>query len=243
MVFLLGLLLNKLDWVKKETLEILKYIFPLVDLTREEFVGVGADLISPLLRLLTTDYENLALDVIDNISEVSGSKLDKDILRTTMGIENTKKTNNNTTTLFGLPEEGGWSIPMPTMTAAMTRHNVHAVFMSCSSSSENEEVLQEPNIIEDEPVEFHQDLDDGLNRMETIESYTGVTEKDPTLSHMWAELDNLDSFFTKTDNSTMLVSHSEANLPRTRSASIDTTTTMTTNNELMGNSKMKYIWF
>lgn len=243
LVFLLGLLLNKLDWVKKETVEILKYIFPLVDLTGEEFIGVGADLISPLLRLLTTNYEQLALDVIDNISEISGSKLDKDILRITMGIENTKKPSNNTTTLFGLPEESGWSVPMPTMTAAMTRHNVHAVFMTCSSNSENEEVPQEPNIIEDEPVEFHQDLDDGLNRMETIESYAGISEKDPTLSHMWAELDNLDSFFTKPNNPSILVSHTETNMPRTRSASIDTTTTMTTTNELVGNSKMRYIWF
>ena len=242
LVFLLGLLLNKVDWVKKETLEILKFIFPLVDLTGKEFAGVGADLISPLLRLLTTEYEEQALDVIDNISEVSASKTDKDILRITIGIENAK-ISNNTATLFGSPEESGWSIPMPTMTAAMTRHNVHTVFMSCSNGSENEEVLQEPNIIEDEPVEFHQELDDGLNRMETIESYTGFTEKDPTLSHMWAELDNLDSFFTKTETSSILVSNTETNIPRGRSTSIDTTTTMTTTNEVTGNSKMKYIWF
>lgn len=243
LVFLLGLLLNKLKWIKEETLEILKYIFPLVDLTGEEFTGVGADLISPLLRLLVTDYERQALDVLDNISEVSGSKMDKDILRITMNNDNVKTSHNNTTTLFGIPEESGWSIPMPTMTAAMTRHNVHTVFMSCSNTSENEEIPQETNIIEDEPLEFHNDLDDGLNRMETIESYASPAEKDPTLSHMWAELDNLDSFFTKPENPSMLDTHAETDLPHNRSDSIDTTATMTTNNELNGNSKMKYIWF
>lgn len=243
LVFLLGLLLNKLEWIKGETLEILKYIFPLVDLTGEEFTGVGADLISPLLRLLVTDYERQALGVLDNISEVSGSKMDKDILRITMGNNNVRTSNNNTTTLFGIPEESGWSIPMPTMTAAMTRHNVHTVFMSCSNTSENEEIPQETSIIEDEPVEFHNDIDDGLNRMETIESYASPVDKDPTLSHMWAELDNLDSFFTKPENPSMLDPHVETDLPHNRSDSIDTTVTMTTNNELNGGNKMKYIWF
>lgn len=244
LVFLLGLLLNKLDWIKKETLEILKYIFPLVDLTQNEFTGVGADLISPLLRLLITDYERQALDVLDNISELSGSKMDKDILRITMGNDNIKSLGNNTTTLFGLPEESGWSIPMPTMTAAMTRHNVHTVFMSCSNSSDIEEIPQETNIIpDDDLVEFHQDLDYGLNRMDTSESYSSPKEKDPTLSHMWAELDNLDSFFTKPENPSLLETHDDTDMPHARSDSIDTTNTTTINNELNNNPKMKYIWF
>lgn len=222
LVFLLGLLLNKLDWLKIETLEILKYIFPLVDLSRPEFTGVGADLISPLLRLLLTDFESQALEVLDVIPDVSGNKMDKDILRLSMGNKDVKSNNNATTTLFGLPEESGWSIPMPTMTAATTRHNVHTVFMSCASATNVEEINQQSVPIDD-IVEFHQDAEYALNRTETADLYLAPDEKDASLSHMWAELDNLDSFFTK--NTSIIGTKLETAVPHLRSDSIDTTRT------------------
>lgn len=195
-VFLSGLLLNKIDWVKIQSMEILKYIFPLVDLRRPEFTGVGADLISPLLRLLLTDYEGRALEVLDCIPQVSGSKMDKDVLRISMGNKDVKGGNRFTTTLFGIPDESGWSVPMPTMTAATTRHNIHAVFMTCAANDTDEDPGQEMPTMDD-IVEFHADADYGLGRSETNDSVSMMEEKEASLSHMWAELDNLDSFFTK----------------------------------------------
>lgn len=59
-------------------------------MSRPEFLGVGADLISPLLRLLLTEYEAKALEVLDCVPNVLGSKMDKDVLRTTMGNKNSK---------------------------------------------------------------------------------------------------------------------------------------------------------
>ena len=70
-----------MPWVKTETLGLLQLIFPLVDLQRDEFIGVGADLISPLLRLLLTDYAEWALQVLDEAEIIPGSQSDKDILR------------------------------------------------------------------------------------------------------------------------------------------------------------------
>lgn len=224
LVFLLGLLLNSIDWIKVQTMEILKYVFPLVDLTSSEFIGVGADLISPLLRLLLTDYEIQALSVLDCVPNVSGSKMDKDVLRISMGNTDIKNNQNTTTTLFGLPDQSGWSVPMPTMTAAMTRHNVHTVFTSCANSAAFE---QDQNNIDD-VVEFHADGDYQLGRMDTIDSFSVPEEKDATLSHMWAELDNLDSFFTK-DISNRISSAQKGNDigvgPHERSMSTDTTNT------------------
>lgn len=195
-VFLTGLLLNKTEWVKLQSMEILKYVFPLVDLRKPEFAGVGADLISPLLRLLLTDYEARALEVLDCVPQVSGSKMDKDVLRVSMGNNDVKSSNRVTATLFGIPDESGWSVPMPTMTAATTRHNVHAVFMTCTANTTGEDPPQEMPSMED-IVDFHADAEYGLGPSETNDSLSMIEEKEASLSHMWAELDNLDSFFTK----------------------------------------------
>ncbi|SCU94247.1 LAFA_0F20714g1_1 [Lachancea sp. 'fantastica'] len=196
LVFLMGLLFNKIDWVKTETLQLLKTIVPLIDLSRPEFTGVGADLISPLLRLLLTEHETQALEVLNSVRNVSGSKMDKDVLRISMGNKDAKISYSRTATLFGIPEESGWSVPMPTMTAATTRHNVHAVFTTCSDSSSDDAVYQEPNDMVD-VLQFH--ADGGYAAAAAVEANdtTSVLEdKDGSLSHMWAELDNLDTFFT-----------------------------------------------
>lgn len=224
LVFLLRLLLNKVGWVKVESMEILKYIFPLVDLKRPEFKGVGADLISPLLRLLLTEYEAQALEVLDCVTNVSGSKMDKDVLRISMGNKDVKNSTNVTTTLFGIPEESGWSVPMPTMTAATTRHNVHAVFMTCAVNIAGEESSEQPTTM-DEIVEFHADTDYGLGRTETNDSISLADEKDASLSHMWAELDNLDSFFTKNTVAASVAPQSGLGILHDRTDSVETTQT------------------
>ncbi|SCU86422.1 LAME_0D06062g1_1 [Lachancea meyersii CBS 8951] len=196
LVFLMGLLFNKIDWVKTETLQLLNSIVPLIDLSRPEFTGVGADLISPLLRLLLTEHESQALEVLNSVRNVSGSKMDKDVLRISMGNKDAKVSYSRTATLFGIPEESGWSVPMPTMTAATTRHNVHAVFTTCSDGPSGDAVQQEPDNLVD-VLEFH--ADGGYAPAAVVEANdtTSVLEdKDGSLSHMWAELDNLDTFFT-----------------------------------------------
>ncbi|SCW02012.1 LAFE_0E12200g1_1 [Lachancea fermentati] len=195
LVFLLGLLFNDIDWVKIQTLQLLKYIFPLIDLTRPEFTGVGADLISPLLRLLLTEYEPQALEVLNSVQNVSGSKMDKDVLRISMGNKDAKKAYSRTATLFGIPEPSGWSVPMPAMTAATTRHNVHAVFTTCLENVGEESTHQEPESL-GEIVEFHADGGYVPVSLEGNDAASVVEDKDGSLSHMWAELDNLDTFFT-----------------------------------------------
>lgn len=196
LVFLLGLLFNKIDWVRTQTLQLLVHIVPLIDLRRPEFVGVGADLISPVLRLLLTEYESQALELLNCIRNVSGSKMDKDVLRISMGNKDAKIAYSRTATLFGIPEESGWSVPMPTVTAATTRHNVHAVFSTCSDNSSDDPIQREPDTLKD-LVEFH--ADGGYAAAAAIEANDTnslVEDKDGSLSHMWAELDNLDTFFT-----------------------------------------------
>ena len=198
LVLLLGLLFNKMPWVKTETLGLLQLIFPLVDLQRDEFIGVGADLISPLLRLLLTDYAEWALQVLDEAEIIPGSQSDKDILRMSLGSTSMKKEYENTATLFGIPDESGWSIPMPAITAATTRNNVHAVFSTCTLDNiVDENVEQEEDGID---IQFH--LEDyygtASDQTQFVDSVSvSVDEREALLSNVWAALDDFDSFFTK----------------------------------------------
>ena len=222
LVLLLGFLSNKIPWVKVETMSLLKHIFPLVDLQCDEFVGVGADLISPLLRLLLTDYAEQALEVLDEAVIISGSQLDRDVLRMSLGNTSIKKEYEKTATLFGLPDENGWAIPMPAVTAASTRNNVHAVFSTCvvpALVDENEEHQKE------EEIQFHfedyyapaPDYGDSVS--------VAVEEADASLSNVWAALDDFDSFFTKDTENKGVVPVNNALVDRQshiHSASVDT---------------------
>ncbi|KAK9476437.1 cell morphogenesis N-terminal-domain-containing protein [Lipomyces japonicus] len=134
MVFLLGLLSNKIDYVRVETMEILRYLFPIVDMSRPEFVAIGADLISPLLRLLQTEYAKLALQVLDEATYIPGAQMDRHVLRTSLGgrsMIGRKDDFESSTSTFGIPAIDGWSVPLPSVRSSVTRSNVHAVFYSC----------------------------------------------------------------------------------------------------------------
>lgn len=199
LVLLLGFLSNKTKWIKLETLSILKYVFPLVDLQRDEFVGVGADLISPLLRLLLTDYAEPALEVLDEAVSISGSQLDKDVLRMSLGNSSMKKEYEKTATLFGIPDDSGWSIPMPAVTASSTRNNVHAVFSTCTSATkvEDEDEVEPAN----DEIHFHRE-DYYVSPPNDNASAVDEQREAASLSHMWAALDDFDSFFTKENDNT-----------------------------------------
>lgn len=194
LVFLLGLLFNKISWVKTQTMEILKVIFPIIDLTRPEFVGVGADLLSPLLRLLLTEYEIQALEVLDCVKHVSGSRIDKDVLRISMCNKEDRKFYSKAS-MFGIPDDNGWSISNPSIAASTTRHNIHAVFLTCNTNITSDNLDEHAKQL-NEVVQFHTD-DHSPISIKNCDSISVVEEKDGSLSHMWAELDNLDSFFTK----------------------------------------------
>lgn len=206
LVFVLGLLSNRISWIRLETLLLLKQFFPLINLGREEFVGVGADLISPLLRLLLTDEALPALEVLDKAEAISGSELDRDILRMSLGNNNMKREYDNTATLFGMPDRNGWSIPMPSITAATTRNNVHSVFLTINLNSVTEEETK------DEGGGTIQFLEENYVPLsDYTENQYGAEEPEASLSNMWAALDDFDSFFTKDDHN---IAESVTNISR-----------------------------
>jgi len=150
---LMGFLTNSISWVKVKTMRILCIVIPEIDMRNPEIAGHGSDLISPLLRLLQTEFCMEALDVLDNIMTMSGSSMDKHHLRMSMTRSTSKsirKEYERTQSLFGIPEESGWAIPVPAKKTDLTRGNIHAAFYTCQSA---EGVVTEATPTPE--VEFH----------------------------------------------------------------------------------------
>ncbi|KAK7203023.1 cell morphogenesis N-terminal-domain-containing protein [Myxozyma melibiosi] len=157
MVFFLGILSNDIPYVRLEAMEFLKYLFPLIDMRREEFVAIGADLISPLLRLLQTEYAEQALQVLDEATYIPGTHMDRRVLRASLGgrsMMNRREDIESTATTFGIPDETGWAVAMPAVRASVARSNVHAVFYSCEVANMEYHSLNPDTVVEFSRDEF-----------------------------------------------------------------------------------------
>lgn len=201
--FLIGLLTNSLSWVKVQTMRILCAAIPEIDMRKPELAGHGSDLISPLLRLLQTEFCMEALEVLDNIMTMSGSHMDKHHLRMSMTRSTSKairKEYERTQSLFGIPEASGWAIPIPAKKTEATRANIHAVFYTCQPA---EGSFTEPTPTPD--VAFHAD--------DFPYDYFGVSERTETMmsdegrgeghvGDLVTKLDSLDDFFDEPSSPT-----------------------------------------
>ena len=195
--FLVGLLTNSLSWVKVQTMRILCVALPEVDMRNPELAGHGSDLISPLLRLLQTEFCMEALEVLDNIMTVSGSHMDKHHLRMSMTRSTSKairKEYERTQSLFGIPEASGWAIPVPAKMTDATRANIHAAFYMCQGP-EGSSPDGTPTVglaFESDDFQFGYFGDDG-ERTATMMS-DGAREEGP-IGDLVTKLDSLDDFF------------------------------------------------
>lgn len=194
---LMGFLTNGISWVKVKAMRILCVIMPEVDMKKPEISSHGSDMISPLLRLLQTEYCMGALEVLDNIMTISGSPMDKRQLRMSMtraASKAVRKEYERTQSLFGIPEASGWAIPMPARKTDLTRANIHAAFYMCQSE---EGVIAKAAVTPD--VEFHADefpygYFPGLDRSDTMMSDDGRGDG-PAAGDLYSKLDSLDDFF------------------------------------------------
>ncbi|KAK4457324.1 cell morphogenesis N-terminal-domain-containing protein [Cladorrhinum samala] len=193
---LMGFLTNATPWVKIKTMHILRVIIPEVEMRKPEIASHGSDMISPLLRLLQTEYCMEALEVLDSIMTMAGSSMDKQHLRMSMTRPTSKavrKEYERTQSLFGIPEASGWAIPMPARKTDSTRANIHAAFYMCQSV-EGVAVDATPT----PEVEFHNDeysygYFPGSDRADTMMS--DDIRDNPPMGDLVSKLDSLDDFF------------------------------------------------
>ncbi|ORY16772.1 cell morphogenesis N-terminal-domain-containing protein [Clohesyomyces aquaticus] len=207
LVFLLSLLTNKIDWMKINTMEVLCVIIPEIDMRKPEIAAKGPDLISPLLRLLQTEFCPQALRVLDFVMNMTGAStpLERHHLRMSMAGSHSsrafKKQYEKTQSLYGIPEETGWSIPVPAQHSHLTRSNVHAVFYTCGN-------IEDPDAaqVTTPKIEFRQDdfpfspISD--YRTETMTSED--TRGDSHIGDLVMKLDSLDDFFDDDDDTETL---------------------------------------
>ncbi|KAK4617830.1 Cell morphogenesis protein PAG1 [Fulvia fulva] len=198
LVFLLGMVNNELPWFKVKTMQILCVMIPDIDMRKAEIASQGPDLISPLLRLLQTKHCQQALEVLDNVIDMTGTPLDNKHLRMSMAGSHssraTRKEYDTTKSLYGIPEESGWSIPMPALHSAQTRSNVHAVYYTLAYAGINgaqETTTRTPEI------EFHKDdYQDSYFTERTATMLSDDTRvADASIGELAEKLDTLDDFF------------------------------------------------
>lgn len=198
LTMLIGFVTNSIPSVKLMAMRILCVVLPSIEMRRPEMAGHGPDLISPLLRLLQTEYCMEALAVLDNVVAVPGSVMEKQYLRMSMTRSSSraiKKEYERTQSLFGIPEESGWSIPAPAKKTDATRGNIHAAFYMCQGEA-TDGVVAEPTPTPG--VEFHAD-DYRYGYFEMPErTETMMSDEMRGEGHMGdlvTKLDSLDDFF------------------------------------------------
>lgn len=204
LVFLLGMANNQRDWFKVKTMQVLCVMVPDIDMRKPEIASQGPDLISPLLRLLQTEHCQQALDVLDNVIEMTGTPLDNKHLRMSMAGSHssraTRKEYESTKSLYGIPEESGWSVPMPAIHSAQTRSNVHAVFYTLAYAGLTG-VQEEATTPE---IEFHKDdyQYDSYFTDRTGTMMSDDTRVDGNMGELAMKLDSLDDFFDEQGDTT-----------------------------------------
>ncbi|KAI9851925.1 MAG: Cell morphogenesis protein PAG1 [Thelocarpon superellum] len=196
LVFLMGLLTNALPWFKVKTMEVLCVMIPDIDMRKPEIASHGPDLISPLLRLLQTEFCPQALEVLDHIMAMPGTPMDRHHIRMSMANAQSRairKEYERTQSLFGIPEDSGWSIPMPAVFSATTRGNVHAVFYTCA----NADAVEAGVAAATPEVEFHADeFHYGYAAPErTATMMSDEVRGDGNMGELVMKLDSLDDFF------------------------------------------------
>ncbi|KAF2861739.1 hypothetical protein K470DRAFT_229802 [Piedraia hortae CBS 480.64] len=178
LIFLLGIVNNQDDSIKTQTLKILQHLLPDTEILRPEFLTQGSDLISPLLRLLTTKHCPQVLDLLNAIiQKTSPSVQQQETRHLRLSLEGAYARKS----MYGIPQESGWSVPNPGKLSSQTRANVHSVFWT----------LRQPCQEEEEAA--------AVAAVHTLPPHTPEVVPDTTMGELAIKVETLDEFFESTD--------------------------------------------
>lgn len=198
-ILTMSMVSNSTSFIRKSALETLKILVPEVDLRQATMRWRGADLIAPLLRLLTTTDVEESLSVLDIVGSVKPDKMDKDVLRMTLGARQLFHEYENTETLFGIPDECGWSVPKPAEASLKSKANVHAVFYTCVSEQTIDTDRPFDLLTQESALQVFQ-IDDyapaALLSRQNSTSASAFQSGNESMSKILTDLDEFDSFFT-----------------------------------------------
>lgn len=205
LIFVIGLLTNRLHWYKVKTLEVLQVLILEVDTQSPVIANQGPDLISPLLRLLQTQYSPQAIEVLDHIMYMSETPMTRHHMRMSMaGLGSrslpVRKEYEKTQSLYGIPEETGWSVPMPGIHSNTTRGNMQVIHHDCAHPSAPEAETTPTPEIEFHPEEEHQASYFSLERSDTLHVDDNIPEtpSEGGMGDLLTKLNSLNDFFDDT---------------------------------------------
>ncbi|KIJ63137.1 hypothetical protein HYDPIDRAFT_113710 [Hydnomerulius pinastri MD-312] len=129
---LLGLVLNKENWLRIHTMQVLKAFFQQRD-PRNAQQLLATEHLMPLLRLVEGDLAAQALDVLEEPTKISGGQNSRNVLRMSMHTAlNTAAVDDGE--IFGVPEDSGWCIAQVKLRRSICRNNMIAVARTCISA-------------------------------------------------------------------------------------------------------------
>ena len=201
LIFVIGLLTNNLSWYKVKALEVVRVLMKDVDTRRSEISDCGPDLISPILRLLRTHLCPQAMSILDNVTAMADTPLTKQHMRmSTATPGQQRKETANVQSLYGIPEETGWSQPMPAHYSEITKANMQLIFQEFARSN-----ASAVNAVSTPEVEFHPEEDIeasyfALDRTDTFGMQDTMTEdlSEGGMGDLLTKLNSLDDFFDET---------------------------------------------
>ncbi|KAG8527553.1 uncharacterized protein KY384_007705 [Bacidia gigantensis] len=202
LIFAIGLLSNSLRWYKLQALRVVRSLITDVDTRRPEISDYGPDLISPLLTLLQTEFCSQAIEVVDQFYSMTETPLTQDHMRMSIFGQGLRpvpvqKEYEKTQSLYGMPEETGWSIPMPAKLHNTTRANMQLIYQDCANLN-----VPAAEAVVTPDVEFQVEDDQAasyfcLERSETLDPHDlvegGRDEGEP--GDLLTKLNSLDDFF------------------------------------------------
>lgn len=126
---LLGLVLNKENWLRIHTMQVLKAFFQQRD-PRNAHHSLATEHLMPLLRLVEGDLAAQALDVLEEPTKVSGGQNSRNVLRMSMHTSvNAAPVDEGE--FFGVPEDSGWCVSRVKSRRSICRNNMMAVAQTC----------------------------------------------------------------------------------------------------------------
>ncbi|EPY53823.1 morphogenesis protein Mor2 [Schizosaccharomyces cryophilus OY26] len=176
---------NNLPWIRKSTLRILDNVLPKLHFDNKAYSGLGLNLISPLLRLLSTDYVMDALKLLTMPLSISGPS-DVQTFKLLMIDPKTKNSDARFAHFFEIPDETGWSEPNSEYATTLTKKNVHAIFYMCPETGTS---LKTPEI------QFH--AEEVSNYPRHIPTNSHGSSGENSLGELVTTLHSLDAFFAE----------------------------------------------
>lgn len=203
-VLLLGVVLNKHEWMRRQAMQVLKIFFQVLD-TRNHaaFSNLGSELLMPLLRQLSTPLSSQALEVLDEPIVVHGGPAANQILRMSLqwgnlSLDEPTRDFVHDASIFGPPQDSGWAVADPQDMATRTRINLQALVKMCERTLDIIPTGNNVNFVVDDAYDGAAEGDGVGFALDEAPGVGGSRPEDPpgsSLGDIVNQLHDLSSFF------------------------------------------------